>query len=110
MKKKQTNGVWLNHIVFKCLRMMKVTLGLFLILVAQGWATSAYSQKAVLNLDMENVRIVDVLEEIEDQTDFYFLFNYEQIHSDKRISVSLANAAIEETLNLVLKGTDLKYT
>ncbi|MEL7588581.1 MAG: SusC/RagA family TonB-linked outer membrane protein [Prolixibacteraceae bacterium] len=110
MKKKQTDRVWASHIAFKCLRMMKLTFGLFLILVAQGWATSAYSQKAVLNLDMKNVKIVDVLEEIEDQTDFYFLFNYEQINSDKKISVSLTNAAIGETLDLVLKGTDLKYT
>lgn len=89
---------------------MRLTLGLFLMLVAQGWATRSYSQKAALNLNMKNVRIVDVLEEIEDQTDYYFLFNYEQINSDKRISVNLTNAGIEEILNSVLKETGLKYT
>ncbi|MGE4587399.1 MAG: carboxypeptidase-like regulatory domain-containing protein, partial [Mangrovibacterium sp.] len=89
---------------------MRLTLGLLLILAAQGWATKGYSQKAVLNLDMKNAKIVDVLEEIEDQTDYYFLFNYEQINSDKRINVSLTKAKIDETLNTILKGTDLKYT
>ncbi len=110
MKKKQTAGLWGSHISLNAFRIMKVTLALLLSLVAQGWATSAFSQKAVLNLAMENVRIIDVLEEIEDQTDYYFLFNYEQINSDKRISVSLTNSPIDKTLDLVLKGTDLKYT
>jgi len=110
MKKKQTDEVWCSHILFKSFRIMRLTLGLLLILAAQGWATKGYSQKAVLNLDMKNAKIVDVLEEIEDQTDYYFLFNYEQINSDKRINVSLTNAKIDETLNTILKGTDLKYT
>ncbi len=109
MKKKQTNEVWRIPILFKILRIMRLTLGLLFALALQGWATSAYSQKTVLNLDMKNVKIVDVLEEIEDQTDYYFLFNYEQINADKRISVNLTNAGIEETLNSVLQGTGLKY-
>ncbi|MGV8092906.1 MAG: TonB-dependent receptor [Mangrovibacterium sp.] len=110
MKKKQTNEVWNNHILTKTLQIMRLTLGLFLMLVAQGWATSAYSQKAVLNLNMKNVKIIDVLEAIENQTDYFFLFNYEQISSDQRISVNLSNAKIEEILDSILKGTGLKYT
>jgi len=89
---------------------MKLTLGLLIFLVAQGFATKSWSQKAVLNLDMKNARIVDVLEQIEEQSDYYFLFNYEQVHSDKTINVSLTNAKIEETLDYILKGTGLKYT
>ncbi len=89
---------------------MRLTLGLLLILGMQGWATRSYSQKAVLNLNMKNAKVIDVLEEIEDQTDYYFLFNYEQINSDKKIDVKLVNSKIEETLNFILSGTGLKYT
>ncbi|HBL74106.1 MAG TPA: SusC/RagA family TonB-linked outer membrane protein [Prolixibacteraceae bacterium] len=89
---------------------MRLTLGLLLVLVAQGWATKSYSQKAILNLDMKNAGIIDVLEEIENQSDYYFLFNYEQVHSDKKMDVKLTNSKIEETLNFVLSGTGLKYT
>ena len=110
MKKKQIREVCMCHALLKLLRIMKVTFGLLLVFVVQGWAIKSYSQKTVLNLDMKNVNIVDVLEEIENQTDYYFLFNYEQISSDKKIDVKLANSKIEETMNYVLSGTGLKYT
>ncbi len=110
MKKKQIEEAWYYHALIKSFRIMRLTLGLLLIVVAQGWATKSWSQKATLNLDMKNAKIVDVLEEIEEQTDYYFLFNYEQVHSDKTIDIMLTNAKIDETLNYILKGTGLKYT
>ena len=110
MKKKLIGEMWHDYILTKLLRIMRLTLGLLLIFAAQGWATKSYSQKAVLNLNMKNVGIIEVLEEIENQTDFYFLFNYEQIRSDKKIDVKLTNSKIEETMNHLLSGTDLKYT
>jgi len=110
MKKKQTSKVGYYQTLFKLLRIMRLTLGLLLIVVMQGWAVKSYSQRTTLTLDMRNARIVDVLEEIENQTDFYFLFNYEQINSDKTVDIKLTNSKIEETLNVLLKGTGLKYT
>ncbi len=110
MKKKQTDEVWDDHILFKSLKIMRITLGLLLILVSQGLATTAYSQRTSLNLNMKNVTIIDVLGVIENQTDYYFLFNYEQISSEKKISVSQTNAKIEDILDSILKDTDLKYT
>lgn len=109
MKKKQTE-VWKSHTWLKSFKIMRLTLGLLLVLASQGWATRAYSQKAALNLDMKNVKIVDVLEEIEDQSDYYFLFNYEQLASDRKVSVNRANARIEDILDLILRDTGLKYT
>ena len=110
MKKKQTDEVWYYHTLFKSFRIMRLTLGLLLILVAQGWATKSYSQKVVLTLNMKNADLIDVLEEIENQTDFYFLFNYEQVHStNKKVDIKLANKKIDETLDYILKGSGLKY-
>lgn len=74
MKKKQTDEAWYAHALLKTLRTMKVTFGLLLLLVVQGWATKSYSQKTVLNLNLKNVSIVKALEEIENQSDYYFLF------------------------------------
>ncbi len=101
--------VWDSHIWFKSLRIMRLTLGLLFILVANGWATNAYSQRAVLNLHMQNAKLIDVLNEIEEQTDYYFLFNYEQIDSKSRTSINLENATIEKALDSILEGTSLKY-
>jgi TonB-linked SusC/RagA family outer membrane protein len=110
MKKKQINEVWYDYALFKSFRIMRLTLGLLLIFVAQGWAKISYSQKAIVNLDMKNAALIDVLEEIEHQTDFFFVFNTEQVHSENRIDVKLSNSKIEETLNVILNGTSLKYS
>ena len=110
MKKKHVNEVWYDHTLLKILRIMKLTLGLLLLLIVQGWAINSYSQKVVVNLDLKNVDIIKVLDEIEKQTDYYFLFNYEQIHTDKKIDVKLSNSKIDEVLNIILEGTGLNYT
>jgi TonB-dependent starch-binding outer membrane protein SusC len=110
MKKKQIGEVWYDHTLFKAFRIMRLTLGLLLVIVVQGWAINSYSQKTVINLNMKNADLINVLEEIEHQTEFNFLYNYEQVHSDKKMDVKLSNTKIDEILNLILKGTDLKYT
>lgn len=110
MKKKHVNKAWRGHALFKIFRIMKLTLGLILLLIVQGWAINSYSQKVVVNLDLKNVDIIKVLDEIEKQTEFYFLFNYEQINSDKKINVKLSNSKIDEVLNTILEGTGLKYS
>lgn len=110
MKKKQIGEVWYDHTLFKTFRIMRLTLGLLLVIVAQGWAINSYSQKMVINLNMKNADLITVLEEIEHQTEFNFLYNYEQVHSDKKMDVKLSNTKIDEILNLILNGTDLKYT
>ena len=89
---------------------MKVTFGLLLLFTLQGWAIRSFSQGSMLNLDMKNANIIDVLEEIENQSDYYFLFNYEQVKTDKKIDIKLTNQKIDDTLNTLLKGTGLKYT
>lgn len=110
MKKKQIYEVWYDHTLFKTFRIMRLTLGLLLVLVVQGWATKSYSQKTVFNLNMKNAQLVEILDAIENQSDYYFLFNYEQIRTDKKFDVQATNKSIDETLDLILKGTYLTYT
>ena len=110
MKKIRTDWADTQYGLVKFVRIMRLSLFLMLFIIAQGWAIESYSQKTVLNLNMSNVSVIDVLGEIENQTDFYFLFNYEQVKSDKKIDVRLNNSKIDETLNVVLEGTGLDYT
>ena len=110
MKKNLIAEAWHCCVLTKLFKIMRLTLGLILVFVFQGWATKSYSQKTVLNLNMKGANIVDVLEEIENQTDYYFLFNYEQVNSDKKVDIKFSNARIEKTLDFLLKETDLMYT
>ncbi len=109
MKKIRTDWANTQYGLVKFFRIMRLSLFLLLFLIAQSWAIESYSQKTVLNLNMSNVNVVDILEEIENQTDYYFLFNYEQLNINKKINVKLNNSKIDEALNQILKDTGLNY-
>lgn len=108
-EKNLNDGAWCNYALLKLFRIMRLTLALLLVIVVQTWAINGYSQSKTLNLNMKNVGIIDVLEEIENQSDFYFLFNYEQIQKDKKVDINLTGKMVNEVLDVILEDTGLEY-
>lgn len=93
----------------KCFRLMKLTILFFMIGLVQVSA-SVYSQTTKLTLEMRNSRVVDILEEIEKQSEFRFAYSSELIDLHRRVSVQLNEKSINETLAALFKGTNVKYT
>ena len=54
---------------------MKLTLFLSMMAVFQLFATETYSQLTKLTLKLEDVKISDALKEIENQSEFFFLYS-----------------------------------
>ncbi len=106
MKKTQTKSD-LSRLLKKLLLAMKLLSFLMLVgaLTASG---SSYSQNAKVNLSLREATIHDVLSEIENQSDFYFFYNKEEI-SDKRVTLNLKDANLETVLNELFENTDLTY-
>jgi TonB-dependent starch-binding outer membrane protein SusC len=69
--------------------------------------SNSYSSK--LNVTFEDVAIEEILNEIEQQSDYSFLYRNEIIE-DKRITVDVRNASIDEVLNLTLANANVEYT
>ena len=91
------------------IRIMKLTT--FLLLVAfVSVQASVYSQNSELNLTVQNTTIKDVLREIEDQSEFFFMYNDQKIDVNKKVSLDLHQKNIEEVLNLLFTGTEVNYT
>lgn len=101
---------WDSHVwlLKKLLRIMKLTSILILALVLNVTASS-YSQNAKLNIHVKNGTFVDVLKQIENQSEFYFYYNNDEISSIKDVSVSADNQKIQEVLDGLLSGTNLEY-
>ncbi len=101
---------WDSHVwlLKKLLRIMKLTSILILALVLNVTASS-YSQNAKLNIHVKNGTFVDVLKQIENQSEFYFYYNNDEISSIKDVSVSVNNKKIQEVLDGLLSGTNLEY-
>ncbi|MBW8325273.1 MAG: TonB-dependent receptor [Prolixibacteraceae bacterium] len=101
---------WDSHVwlLKKLLRIMKLTSILILALVLNVTASS-YSQNAKLNIHVKNGTFVDVLKQIENQSEFYFYYNNDEISSIKDVSISADNQKIQEVLDGLLSGTNLEY-
>lgn len=99
--KKKCNHLWDDgiHLAWgKILIVMKLTVILSLLLITQAFALKSYSQRALINLKMENVTIKEVLREIEDRTDFYFLYNNDLINVNSTVSINVKDEKVQDVL------------
>lgn len=107
MKKQREFGSY-TGLLIKLLRIMKLTSFLTLVFALSVSATS-YSQSTKLKLSIKNGTLVDALKQIEDQSEFYFYYNNEEISSLQNVSINTENKQIHEVLDELLSGTDLEY-
>jgi len=87
---------------------MKLTF-LFLVAGLMQVSASLYSQTTKLTLEMRNQRVVDVLETIEQQSEFRFAYSSEYINLNRRVSLTVNEKSIEETLQLLFKDAGITY-
>ncbi len=95
--------------VKKMLRCMKLTFVIFLVAVMQTLASVSYSQSATLSINLKNATVQTVLQRIEDQSDFYFMYSRSVIDVDRTVDVQLKEVKINEVLNTLFSGTDVAY-
>lgn len=93
----------------KTFLVMRITLFIVLLTALQGIASLGYSQKATLNMKMTNVSVRDVLAEIENQTEFYFLYSNKVVDVDRHVSINLQQSNIADVLKALFEGTDVDY-
>jgi len=86
----------------KTIRIMKLTVGLILFAMISASAVNSYSQTARINLNVKDATIVDIFREIERNSEFGFFFKSEEMNLEKRQSVKVADATIDEVLKKVL--------
>jgi TonB-linked SusC/RagA family outer membrane protein len=81
-----------------------VGLSAFLLLAGFQSATadSAYGQNTVLTLQMHNKTLKDVFREIENQSEFIFLYNEDALDPDKPVDLSIRKGTITQILDEVL--------
>lgn len=96
--------------LIKFLRFMKLTIFLLLISVVSVLASKTYSQTKTLTLNMDKATIREVLEKIEEQSEFYFMYSEKVIDVNREVSVDINNEKIGTTLNLLFDGTNIDYT
>jgi len=72
-----------------------------LLFVGSGWAY-ANPGETKLNLDLSNVPLKEVLREIENQSDYVFIYRDEVLDLEKKVSIHIKGASLEKCLELIL--------
>tara|TARA_R110002167_G_scaffold118210_1_gene294637 strand:- start:8308 stop:11820 length:3513 start_codon:yes stop_codon:yes gene_type:complete len=88
---------------------MKLSL-LFLITVSFVMqANSSYSQKTKISLDLGNATMKEVIDEIEANTEFKFIFNTKTVDLNRRLSISVKKVPINRVLDLLFGKDGIGY-
>ncbi len=90
--------------------MLAMRLTLFLIIVAVFSSSAAtYGQTTKLDLTIKNGQIREILSQIEDQSEYSFMYDNNQIDVSKKVSVDMKSSSIENILNEIFKGAEVTY-
>lgn len=101
MKKKwnHSKGSGNHYPWMKIIIAMKLTIVLCLLLAVQSFAIDTFAQSTTLNLNLRNVSVKDVLRQIEDLSEFYFLYNDDFVDVSRKVNIEVKEKSVKEILN-----------
>ncbi|MDR1356082.1 MAG: TonB-dependent receptor [Tannerellaceae bacterium] len=101
------NGFKWPAIVSRIRPVMGTCLILFACNVVQAFALEEAQE--TLTIDMRNVSIEEVLNEIESQSEYRFLYNKQLVNLNRRVDISVKSDRITDVLNSLFDANDIKY-
>ncbi len=108
MKKKSMLACHRNPVVQKILLTMRLTLFLLVLNILNAYSAS-YAQKAKLNLNVQNGLVKDVLAEIETQSEFFFMYDNNQVDVERKVNLEAKSENIDLVLQRLFEGTDVNF-
>ncbi len=88
---------------------MRNTLLIVLISSLQVFAVDSYAQTKKISLDFKNATIKEVLNAIEKQSEFYFLFNSELIDVSKKVDITVQEEKVADILIRLFKNSEVNF-
>lgn len=109
MKKKRIGAPVPIRALSKLWKIMRLSVFFLVLFVAQTFATATYSQQTRLTFKLQNAKVIDVLSKIEDQSEFFFLFNQKLVDVERPVSVEVKNESIDKILTKLFENTNVSY-
>lgn len=98
----------LNGKAKKLILTMKLTVVILFLTLMQVSAT-VYSQATRFTFRAENKQVVEVLRQIEENSDFRFFFLREQVDVERKVTVTAREATVEQILDELFRGQSVSY-
>lgn len=109
MKKKRIRVPGPDGVLLKLWKIMRLSVFFLFLFVAQTFATNSYSQQTRLTLKMQDAKVIDVLSKIEDESQYYFLFNQKLVDVERRVTVDAQNERVDKILSEIFENTNVNY-
>lgn len=111
MKKNNcVNGRPVSFQRWKIFLIMKLLTVFILVFLLQSYAIDIQAQDKLLSLRIENNTLKEVLQKLENQTEFSFIYKDEMINEVNKISANFSNEKVTDLLDKILQNTHLTYT
>jgi TonB-linked SusC/RagA family outer membrane protein len=108
MKKKQKSRVFLPwHLNYEL--KMRISLLLFITLSFAMQANSSYGQKTKISIDKTQATLKEIINDIELSTDFKFLFITKTVNLNKKVSIRVKKASIQNVIETLFDTSKISY-
>lgn len=109
MKKNHPSMIWNCHALKKTFFIMRITLIVFLFCIMQSFALKSYTQEARISLSVKEMKLEDILMQIENKSMYRFAYNKSEVNVDQSYSLNINNAEIDQILNQLFSQTGIRY-
>ena len=97
-----------NPVTQKILLTMRLTLFLLVISVLSAFSNS-YAQKTKLDINIQNSKVKDVLDAIETQSEFFFMYNNKQVDVERKVNIDAKSTTVDVVLQKLFTATNINY-
>ncbi len=91
------------------LRKMRTTLLLLFIFTTSIFAGNVNSQVSKVNFSLRNASVQEVLQAIENQTDYLFVYNNDEVDLERKVNVKASDLSVDDVVSDVFANTDITY-
>lgn len=109
MKKNKPIRGMFYHSLRKFLLVMRIAAILMILGIVQVHANDAFSQKTRLSFNFSETQLVTVLDKIEKESNYLFLYNEKLLDAGRKVSITAKNQEISVILDDLFGNTDVKY-
>src|SRR5690554_4499327 len=93
----------------KTFRTMRLTFYALILSLVHAYALDGYAQATRLNLALNDVAVREVLQEIEEMSEFRFLYNSKMVDVDREVDIALTDVTIDKALQRLFDDTNVAY-
>ena len=88
---------------------MRITCFMLFVFATGVFATTATSQVAKVSINLKNATVEKVIDSIEKQTDYLFVYNKNDIDITREVTVDIENLSVAEVLSEIFDKTNIIY-